>query len=107
MICTLANSLWLAGCLPESTRFRRASHHVAEEQAAILHRLLAANADTEFGRSHGFSSIRSVSEYRERVPLRDYDGYREWIDRIAAGSPNILNRERVRLFGPANWSVSP
>jgi hypothetical protein len=105
MIYTLANSLWLAGCLPESARFRRASRHVAAEQSAILRRLLAANAETEFGRSHGFSSIRSVAEYRQRVPLRDYDGYREWIDRIAAGSPNILTRERVRLFEPTSGSA--
>ncbi len=105
MIYTLANSLWLAGCLPESARFHRASRRVADEQAAILRRLLAANAETEFGRGHGFSSIRSVAEYRERVPLRDYDGYREWIDRIAAGSSNILTSERVRLFEPTSGSA--
>ena len=104
MICTLANSMWLAGCLSGSARFHRAARKVEQEQAAILRRLLAANADTEFGRRHGFSAIRSVNEYRERVPIRDYEGHREWIDRIAAGSPNVLTCERVRLFEPTSGS---
>jgi hypothetical protein len=105
MICTVANSLWLSGCLPEAARFRRATRRVAAEQEAILRRLLAANADTEFGRAHGFSSIRSVAEYRARVPVRDYDECREWIDRIAAGSPGVLTHERVRLFEPTSGSA--
>jgi hypothetical protein len=104
MICALANSMWLAGCLSGSTRFHRAARKVEQEQAAILRCLLSANADTEFGRRHGFAAIRSVNEYRDRVPIRDYQGHREWIDRIAAGSPNVLTRERVRLFEPTSGS---
>ncbi len=107
MNCSTANSLWLAGCLPEFARFHRAVKRVKEEQKAILQRLLVANADTEFGRRHGFSSIRSAREYQERVPLHDYDGYKEWIDRIAVGSSNILTCERVRLFEPTSGSASP
>jgi len=105
MIVPLANSLWLAGCLPESAAFRRASRRVAIEQEAILHRLLAANADTEFGKAHGFASIRSISEYQERVPMRDYDDCGDWIDRIAEGAPGVLTRERVRLFEPTSGSA--
>jgi hypothetical protein len=105
MICTLANSLWLAGCLAESARFHRAARRVAAEQSAVLRRLLAANAETEFGRRHRFSSIRSVGEYRQRVPLRDYADYREWIGRIAAGSSNVLTSDRVRLFEPTSGSA--
>jgi hypothetical protein len=104
MICTLANSLWLAGCVSELARFRRATRHVEEEQQTLLRRILRENAGTEFGRAHGFSSIRSAAEYRNRVPLLDFDGHRPWIDRAAAGAPNILTREPVRLFEPTSGS---
>ncbi len=106
MNCAAANSLWLAGCLPEYARFRRAAGRVEEEQNAILMRVLAANADTEFGRSHGFSSIRTAVEYQQRVPLREYEDYREWIGRIACGSRNVLSRERVRMLEPTSGSSS-
>jgi GH3 auxin-responsive promoter len=106
MNCALANSLWLAGCLPEYARFHRAARRVEEEQNAILMRLLASNADTEFGRSHGFSSIRTAREYQHRVPVREYEDYREWIGQIVGGSSNVLTRERVRMLEPTSGSTS-
>jgi hypothetical protein len=106
MNCTVANSLWLAGCLPEYARFRRAARRVEDEQSAILRRVLAANADTEFGRCHGFSSIRSAREYQQRVPVREYEDFQEWIDRIAGGSGNVLSGERVRILEPTSGSSS-
>lgn len=105
MICTLANSLWLAGCISESARFRGGVRQVAQEQQEILRRILAANAGTEFGLRHGFSSTGSPGDYQRRVPLRDFDQYREWIDRAAAGAPNVLTRERVVLFEPSSGSA--
>lgn len=105
MICSTANALWLTGCLPEAVRFRRATARVGEEQARVLRRLLHANAGTEFGRRHGFSTIRSVREYQARVPLLTYDDYRPAVDRVAEGCPNVLTRERVRLFEPTSGSA--
>jgi hypothetical protein len=104
VICTLANSLWLAGCLSEAARFRVAVKRVEQEQQALLKRLLVANAETEFGRLHNFSSISSVREFQQRVPLRDYGGYQGWVDRASTGSPNILTREPVRLLEPTSGS---
>lgn len=104
MKAALANSLWLAGCLSEAARFRQASRHVAAEQWSLLRHLLAANQETKFGRAHGFSSIRSVREYQRQVPLRDYDGFQEWIDRAAAGELSVLTRDPVRLFEPTGGS---
>jgi hypothetical protein len=104
MICALANSLWLAGCASESARFRGATRRVAEEQHTILRRILDQNRDTEFGRQHDFSSIRSVADYQGRVPLRDYDQHQQWIDRAASGLPNVLTKQKIRLFEPTSGS---
>ena len=104
MICTLANSLWLAGCVSESTRFRQATRGVPKTQEKILSRILNANAGTEFGATHDFQSIRTIAEYQKKVPIRDYDQHEPWIARAAAGLPNILTREAVRLFEPTSGS---
>ena len=104
MIPTVASSLWLAACAPELIRFRRAACHVAETQQGVLRRILAENAGTEFGSSHGFPAIHSIAEYQKKVPLRDYDQHKAWIDRAATGDPNVLTRERVRLFEPTSGS---
>jgi hypothetical protein len=104
MICTLANSLWLAGCTAEYARFLRDTRQVEQEQQAILQRILSENRDTEFGRQHGFSTIRSVADFQQRAPVRDYDQHREWIDRASFGIPNVLTQEKIRLFEPTGGS---
>jgi hypothetical protein len=107
MICTAANGLWLAGCLREAARYRRATNRVREEQQDILSRLLRANQETEFGRRHGFAATTDVREYQARVPIRSYDDYEADIARIAAGEQRILTAQPVRLFEPTGGSVSP
>ena len=102
MICRAANALWLASCLPEAARFHRALEHVREEQELVLQRLLQRNADTEFGRQHGFAAMASVRDYQERVPLRTFEEYRASIERVADGAANVLTREAVRLLEPTS-----
>lgn len=105
MLCSAANALWLAGCLPEAARFRRATTRVRAEQERILRRLLEANARTEFGLRHDFGAVRSICEYQEKVALRTYDDYRPWMERAAAGRPGVLTRERIHLFEPTSGSA--
>ena len=100
-----ANLLWLASSVPAHRRFRASLTRAREEQAAILSRYLRENADTAFGREHRFDRIASVEDYRARVPARDYDDFRPWVDRIAAGEPGVLTRSPVRLFEPTGGST--
>ncbi len=43
------------------------------------------HAESEFGRDHGFSCIRSVDDFRRQVPVADYDYYRPYIERVKRG----------------------
>jgi len=106
MICTAANSLWLAGCLFEAARYRRALRQVRVEQERLLLDLIRANASTQFGREHGFSSIRSVRDYQHAVPPRSFDEYGIYVDRAASGSHQVLTREPIRLFEPTSGSAA-
>jgi len=103
---SLANSVWLAGCLPAHVQFQRATKRVAATQEAILRRILRANAGTEFGRAHDFPSMRSTCDYQQRVQLCDYDDYAVMIQRIAAGEQNVLTSDPVCLFEPTSGSSS-
>ena len=107
MIATLANSAWLASCMSEYLRFRKALGRVRTEQEGVLRGILRRNQASAFGRRHGFSAIRTVRDYRRRVPLSDYDDYRARVARIAEGETQVLTCERVRLFEPTSGSSSP
>ncbi len=102
----MANGLWVASCLPESVRFRRAAARVAATQNGLLMRLLRANASTEFGRRYNFASITSPAEYQARVPMQDYSGFADDIARLGAGAANLLTAEPVLLLEPTSGSAT-
>jgi hypothetical protein len=58
--------------------------------------LLARNAHTAYLREYG--SPRTLAEFRERVPVVDYDDLEPWIERIAAGESDVLFAGRPVAF---------
>ena len=105
-IATLANGTWLAASLPAWLRFRSALRRPAETQRRILGRLLNANAESAYGRAHGFGRIRSYAEFRERVPIVDYDNLEPWMTRIMRGEQGVLTCEPVTRLVPTSGSTA-
>ena len=63
MIATLANSAWLASCIPEYLRFQRALGQVRTEQEGVWRGILRKNHRTAFGSRHGVFHIRTPRDY--------------------------------------------
>jgi hypothetical protein len=101
----IANSLWLASSLPALVNFRRALHHPAKSQAQILRNYLAGNANTDFGRHHGFEKIKNYDEFARRVPLHDYEDLKPWIERIQSGEGCVLTAGPVTHLVPTGGST--
>jgi hypothetical protein len=64
----------------------------AQDQA--LARILAANRDTQFGLEHGFAAVNTAEQFRQRVPVQDYESLRRYI-------------EHQRCTGAAALTVDP
>jgi GH3 auxin-responsive promoter len=84
-------------------RFRRFESRLCNArrvQRQLLFAWLRRCKSTRFGREHGFSEIRSVEDYRRRVPLAGYSAFEPYIDAIGRGETNLLfpAEERVRRF---------
>ncbi len=67
-------------------------------QELVLKEMLAANKDTEFGKAHGFSGIRSVEEFRKKVPLSDWEDYEPFTERMQKGEENVLFPGKPTFF---------
>src|SRR3989442_5119306 len=78
--------------------FEAATGDPEHAQARVLRALLRDNADTVFGREHGFATIGSAAEYARRVPIRDYETLRPYIGRIMAGEAGVLTAEAPFMF---------
>jgi hypothetical protein len=69
-------------------RHRHLRHEDAvSSQQQQLRRLIARAQNTRFGRDHGFSSIASVSDFQQQVPLRHYEDF--WRDYWQAAFPRL------------------
>jgi hypothetical protein len=60
-----------------------------EIQERTLLEMVRAARDTEFGLAHSFHGIRSVDDYRERVPVRDYLETKPWLDAAITNGDGI------------------
>ena len=68
----------------------RAAERPQAAQNAFLRRVVKANANTVFGKDHGFATIRTEADFRRQVPIRDYEGLRPYVNRIIAGEQAVL-----------------
>ncbi len=68
---------------------RRALDPVAT-QAAVLKKLLRFAGDTSFGLEHRLYQVADHAGLVQAVPLRDYEGFRPYIDRIKFGEEDVL-----------------
>jgi hypothetical protein len=86
--------------------FRRAAARPRRAQELRLRQLVAENAGSDFGRRHGFDRIASVEAFRSQVPVRDYEAYAPWIDRVARGEQRVLTVAPVRVMERSSGSTS-
>jgi hypothetical protein len=76
-------------------------------QEAVLRDIVAANAETTYGREHGFASIRTVADFQRAVPINTYEKLRPYVDRIAEGSdPHALTADPVEMFTSTSGTTS-
>lgn len=82
----------------------RALERLEETQLAQLHSICARAAQTEFGRDRGFASVKTYRDFRQQVPVGDYDSFSPAIERMRRGETNILIPELVKYFGNSSGS---
>ena len=73
----------------------------AAAQQAVLERLLADYAKTDFGRQHHAAGIGTLAEYRSQFPTSTYEDYKPLIQRVMAGEVSLLLWEE-----PIGWAIT-
>ena len=77
-----------------------------QAQKNTLNKLITRAQNTKFGRDHGFASIKSYKEFQEKVPIRDYEGLRPYVDKIIAGEEDVLWPGRPLYFSKTSGTTS-
>ena len=61
-----------------------------EDQEAIFKDLLKTGARTAFGVEHQLDKVSGHAEYRQAIPIRDYEQYKPYIEQVKEGKHNVL-----------------
>jgi hypothetical protein len=89
--------LWIKA--PRSLRhFDALCRTPVQAQDRLLRQILETNADTEFGRHHGFGDVTSFQQFQERVPIVTYEDLEPYINEEMNGRPNQLTKDPPVLF---------
>ena len=68
---------------------------------------LIKNAEkTEFGKNHDFENIESYEQYKEKVPIRDYEELRPYIEKVVNGEIDILWPGKPLYFAKTSGTTS-
>lgn len=68
-------------------------------QEKLMLQILHDNSDTEYGKKHGFNQIQSVSDYQAKVPLTEYEDYKEYIERMVdKGEEGLITAYPIRYY---------
>jgi hypothetical protein len=86
-------------------RLLRQTNHVMATQERFLRELLRAHASTELGQQFQLQTIRTVDDFRQRVPIHPYEFYVPYTERIAQGEPHVLNPDPVTYINLTSGST--
>jgi hypothetical protein len=76
-----------------------------ETQERLLKHIISKNAETAFGKAHGFSNIGSFGHFQRRVPITGYEELKPYIEASLHGEPNQLTAEHPVFFATTSGTT--
>ncbi len=86
-------------------RVERMAHRPDAAQQDVLRQLLLANRATRFGVEHGFAETTDHRQFRERVPVQDYETLRGYIEEQRREGVQALTAEAPLFYAQTSGST--
>jgi len=77
-----------------------------ETQEKVFQELISTATATAFGKDHDFVSINSHADFVKRVPVRDYEALKPYVERVVAGESDILWKGKPIYFAKTSGTTS-
>lgn len=77
-----------------------------ETQLRVFRSLIKSAQNTAFGKDHSFSKIQNYQDFASKVPVRDYESLRPYVDRVVEGEQNILWPGKPKYLAKTSGTTS-
>ncbi len=87
-------------------RIKNWKEHPDVSQRQVLQHLITTTQYTEFGKKYGFSKIFTLKEFKQKVPIQEYDDVKPYIERMMKGEENLLWNEPISWFAKSSGTTN-
>ena len=77
-----------------------------ETQKKIFSELIKQASITQFGIDHNFKTIKSFVDFAQKVPVRDYEALKPYIDKVLKGEKDVLWKGKPIYFAKTSGTTS-
>ena len=77
-----------------------------EVQKELLYKLIRKAKDTELGKKYDFHSIQSYQEFKQKVPLQQYESIEPLIERTRKGEQNVFWPTHIKWFAKSSGTTN-
>ncbi|GGK30575.1 hypothetical protein GCM10007962_26160 [Yeosuana aromativorans] len=77
-----------------------------ETQQKVFEELISKAAETKFGKDHDFISINSYEDFVKRVPIRDYEELKPYVEKAVIGEQDVLWPGKPIYFAKTSGTTS-
>jgi hypothetical protein len=87
-------------------QIKKGMETAVEDQQSIFNQLIKIGTKTDFGKEHGFADIKTYEDFVKQVPIRDYEAFKVYIERIKEGKHNVLWKGQPIYFAKTSGTTS-
>ncbi|MCX6291475.1 MAG: GH3 auxin-responsive promoter family protein [Bacteroidetes bacterium] len=96
-------SWWMKKRMHQIELFIKYPHEVQHDWFL---RLIESARFTEWGLKYDYQSISTIEDFKNRVPIQNYDSLKPFIDRLMKGEQNILWNSEVKWFAKSSGTTA-
>jgi len=75
-------------------------------QDKVFKSLIKNAQNTQFGKDHDFKNIKNYQDFIQRVPIRDYEALKPYVNQILEGKSDVLWKGKPKYFAKTSGTTS-
>ena len=102
-ITKLLNTLYFA---PRLRQLERYVNQAEALQMQVMNRLVEKAAATEWGKKYEYSTLKSYTDFSNRLPIQTYEEVKGYVERMRQGEQNLLWPTQIRWFAKSSGTTN-
>ena len=75
-------------------------------QEQVFDFLISKGKNTDFGKAHSFQEIKNYTHFSKNIPIRTYEDFSVFIERVRKGEENVLWPGKIKWFAKSSGTTN-